>query len=346
MIKAHLRPYALPFRRSLTTAAGQFDERRGWLLILDDGAHRGLGDAACWPGFGSEDEAALKAALERACEEAPASSVEDMEAWLRAAELPVEARAAFDQASLELRAQSGGLPLSRALSPQARLFVRSHRVIEGRADLKPGDRVLKLKVGARPLAEDLPRLKAVRAAAPGLSLRLDANGAWGREQALESCRALAGLAPEWVEQPARGLEDLAWLRAQGLVPIAADEALSSPKALARALELDAADVYVLKPMFLGGLRRTLEAARVIQSRGRRVIVTHALESGVGRLGVLHLAAALPGPAEVHGLSRNLARDVIEQPNAVDGKVPVPQGPGLGRALLDPGSGIKAEEGGA
>ena len=63
--------------------------------------------------------------------------------------------------------------------------------------------------------------------------------------------------------------------------------------------------------------------------GVRVVVTCALESAVGRLGALHVAAALGGP--VSGLEAPLAEDVLSFPATVDGRISVPPGPGLGHS---------------
>ena len=50
--------------------------------------------------------------------------------------------------------------------------------------MSAGFQSLKLKVAARPLAEDLERVAAVRRAAPTpVALRLDANGGWSEAEA-------------------------------------------------------------------------------------------------------------------------------------------------------------------
>ena len=81
---------------------------------------------------------------------------------------------------------------------------------------------------------------------------------------------------------------------------------------------------VLKPAFLGGLITCYQLGQRILANKMAVCVTHALESDIGRLGALHLAAALNGDhAFVHGLS--LSRTVATP--ALD----IPAKPGLRRA---------------
>ena len=52
---AGVRPVTLRFARPVRTAQGEFTERRSVLLELHDAAgHAGFGEAAPWPGFGTE----------------------------------------------------------------------------------------------------------------------------------------------------------------------------------------------------------------------------------------------------------------------------------------------------
>jgi L-alanine-DL-glutamate epimerase-like enolase superfamily enzyme len=109
------------------------------------------------------------------------------------------------------------------------------------------------------------------------------------------------------------------------VAIAADESVRNLHQLEEVLRRDAADVVVLKPMLVGGPIMALEMARVCGQHGTPVLVTHALESDVGRAGSVHVAAALAGVCErrVCGVSSG----AWCQPTVV-----VPDEPGLGLTL--------------
>ncbi|MCB9537130.1 MAG: hypothetical protein H6704_12835 [Myxococcales bacterium] len=158
-----------------------------------------------------------------------------------------------------------------------------------------GARALKVKVGPDLDAADA-LLTALRAAAPGLALRVDANGAWTRDQAAAALDRLARHDLAWIEQPCPALADLAWLVARTAVPVAADESVVADAAGA----VEVAAVVVLKPAFLGAPLRTLSLAAEAARRGVGVCVTHALESPIGRAGALHVAAAL-ADGGVHGV---------------------------------------------
>src|SRR5439155_17101108 len=67
IVRARLQPYTLPLRDAWPSADGNVNDRRGWILALEDGSGRmGLGDAAPFPGFGLETHASAGAGLKLA----------------------------------------------------------------------------------------------------------------------------------------------------------------------------------------------------------------------------------------------------------------------------------------
>ncbi|HSN42600.1 MAG TPA: o-succinylbenzoate synthase [Propionibacteriaceae bacterium] len=193
-----------------------------------------------------------------------------------------------------------------------------------------GCRTAKIKVAepGQTLSDDLDRVEGVRdALGPGGKLRIDANGAWDVETAVDALRQLGRFGLEYAEQPCRTVTELATLRRdlarRGIsVPIAADESIrraGDPELVAK---LEAADIAVLKVQPLGGVRRCL---RLAETLGLPVVVSSALETSVGiRMG-LALAAALPELPYACGLNTVplLTDDVAMSPlAAVDGVIEV------------------------
>lgn len=190
-----------------------------------------------------------------------------------------------------------------------------------------GARTAKLKVAdpGSTLAEDAQRLEAVREAmGPDARLRIDANAAWTREEALAALpvldRAAGGL--EYAEQPCAELEDLAALRRALDIPLAADESVRRAEDPLRVARAEAADVLVMKVQPLGGVQRCLELA---EQTGLPVVVSSALESSVGLSAGLALAAALPELPHACGLGTAmlLTGDLVDRPlHASGGMLPV------------------------
>jgi L-alanine-DL-glutamate epimerase-like enolase superfamily enzyme len=265
-----------------------------------------------------------------------------------AGRVPVEVRHAVELSCLDLLAQHCGCSLAALLcrsagGPAAQVAMHTlvGDAVGAQAAVKAGATLLKLKLGRRTLDDDIGHVTAIAAAVgPAVKLRLDANGAWPLAVALQAAKLLAAFSPQWLEQPvaADAVEALAQVRRLGAVKIAADEAVHSAAGLQAVLAAAAADVVVLKPMFIGGLLRTRSLADVAAAQGVRCCLTHALESAVGRLGCAHLAAAQAAETLATGetpLGCGLgdpiaaAQDVAPGPQLHGAYCSLPSTPGLG-----------------
>lgn len=180
-------------------------------------------------------------------------------------------------------------------------------------------------------ADDIERVEAVRDALGPLGhVRVDANGGWSVDEAVSAIadlnRAAHGL--EYVEQPCASVEDLAAVRRRVDVPIAADESIRRADDPMRVVELEAADIAVLKVQPLGGVHACLQIAEQI---GLPVVVSSAVDTSIGLAAGLALAAALPDLPHACGLGTTslLAGDVVASPLVpINGMLPV------GRQSLD------------
>ena len=187
---------------------------------------------------------------------------------------------------------------------------------------------VKLKVAA---PDDVERVAELRdLLGPAVAIRVDANGAWDVDMAIDVIERLYRYDVELIEQPVATLDDLARVRRKVTVPIAVDESLRSLGDARDVERLDAADVIVLKVQPLGGVRAALAVA---DAAGLPAIVTSMLETSVGLAAGLALAAALPELPFACGLGTAalLAGDVVADPLVpVDGALalrrpaPVPE----------------------
>ncbi len=355
LVAARLHAYRLSLRTPIETAHERLGERLGLLLELesDDGV-RGFGDACPIAGFGLEDLARCDEVLARFAAALPGCAA-DREHTALLARLDVvapdarAARGALDSAILDLAARRDGVSFAERLAgdgpdtsrcsalPVATLVTGddlSALVASARSAAARGFETFKLKLGVRPLRDDLARVAALREAlGPAARLRVDANGAWSEPIATAALAGLSGLAVELIEQPvaAANLDAMARLCALGLVPIAADEAATSLESLERLLAARAADIIVLKPGALGGASRGLELARLARSRGCEVFVTSLLDSALGLAAAVQLASCLSGPRPADGLATSalFERDLAAGPCIEEGRLRVPTGPGLG-----------------
>ncbi|CAN5636898.1 o-succinylbenzoate synthase [soil metagenome] len=193
----------------------------------------------------------------------------------------------------------------------------------------PGARTAKVKVAepGQSLVDDVARVSAVRALIP--TVRVDANGGWSVAEAVAAAHALTADGPlEYLEQPCATLTELAEVRRQVTVAVAADESIRKASDPLAVVGAGAADIAVLKVAPLGGISKMLAIAAQI---GLPVVVSSALDSAVG-IGVgLTAAGALPTLRHACGLGTGglFVEDVAERAVAVDGRLPV------GPVLPDP-----------
>ena len=349
IVGASLTPFRLPMHWPLETARGVTRVREGLLVELREGGGlRGFGEAMPLPGFGLESLEEAHAALAAALPMLLGLEAEDLDANLaqaaRATLRAPSASAALDSALHDLAARSRNVSVSELLAPCSRepvavsalLAAKTPREVAqvARQAADAGYRTLKLKIAATSIDRDVARVERMRdIVGDDCALRLDANGGWEEASARDALRRLAPSLPEFVEQPvsAQAIECLARVRSDSPVPVAADEALCHEGGAKAVLAHRAADLLILKPAALGGLRAARDLAGEARRAGLRVVVTGFLDSAIGDAGALQLAAALRSPDHAAGLGgqKLFSDDLATIPEPQEGMRALPQAPGLG-----------------
>jgi O-succinylbenzoate synthase len=201
---------------------------------------------------------------------------------------------------------------------------------EVRGYVEDGYRRIKLKVEP---GWDLEPLAAVRAEfGPDLLLQVDANTAY----TIADLRHLARFDDFdllLIEQPfdEEDIESHRVLSRTIRTPVCLDESVVSAASAADAIRRGACSIVNIKAGRVGGY---LEAARVhavCQALGVPVWCGGMLETGLGRAANLALAS-LPGftlPGDTSASARYYREDITEPFVMVDGRLSVPQGPGVG-----------------
>lgn len=345
--------YRVPFRSPYTSARGASLHREAIVLeVTADNGLAGLGEAVLMPET-PEPLALLQAAMQLL---APNLINLEPHTWLATDDSDaaiMAVLAAIDVAICDLLASERGVSIANYLQAPARESVPVNALVTtpgpeasdaAHAAVSDGYRCIKLKVGMeRSLQAERSRVGSVRdAIGPDVSLRIDPNGSWSVDQAIEYINELSQYGIEYVEQPiAEGrIEDLARVQANVTVPIAADEDISSLGAAQAIIEAKAAQVLILKPSRLGGIRPCLEIIRRASAAGIRSNVTTSIETGIGTAACLQLAACLPLDAPASGLSTGMLLETdLATPllTPLDGLIRLPAAPGLGVRLSEAAS---------
>ena len=165
-----------------------------------------------------------------------------------------------------------------------------------------GFRCIKLKIGAIDWQKEIELIRYVRSCFPkeDLQLRVDANGAFSPEWAIDSLTELSKYDIHSIEQPIRQgqWDEMARLCKESPLAIALDEEMigvNDPKEKARLLDTIHPQYIVLKPTMHGGLSGTREWIDLANKQGINSWITSALESNIGLRSIALLAESVYGP---------------------------------------------------
>jgi D-galactarolactone cycloisomerase len=165
----------------------------------------------------------------------------------------------------------------------------------------------------------------------GSRIMLDVNCAWSPAEAAAMATSLSGDGLHWLEEPVWPPEDstgLAGTRQFG-IPIAAGENTAGRFGFTSLIDAGAIDIAQPSITKIGGVGEMLAVIELCRARG--VTVTpHCPYFGPGLIATLHIIAALVPEALVEVLWLDMeAHPFHDAVTPVGGRLPVPQGPGLG-----------------
>lgn len=346
--------FRVPIAEPIKVAFGTFRDRPAvYVRVIDADGTEGWGEAWCnWPAVGAEHRARLAADIgERLIGQTFAEPGDvfrtldrDLEVLvLQTGEIgPIaQALAGIDIAVWDLAARKRGQPLYRALgagpAETVPVYVTGINpdVPERFAAARQaeGHRAFKLKIGFGS-GLDRRNIEAMRAVlGPDAVLAVDANQALTLEPALALSREVAACNLHWLEEPLRvdaPADDWERLAASSPVRLAGGENL-------RGSELDAAVagrvLQVIQPDMTkwGGFTGNVPIAQAAVSGGKP-FCPHVFGGGIALIASLHLLAAVGGDGLLEfDCHPNAARELVVGPllPVRGGRVPVPQGPGLG-----------------
>lgn len=201
--------------------------------------------------------------------------------------------------------------------------------------------VFKLKIGKRPLREDLAHVAAItRAVGDRASIRVDVNQAWSLSDARSGLAGLQAIGVELAEQPIRigSLAALRSLTERYEIAVMADEQLQGPADAMAVAAARAADVFAVKIGQSGGLKRAAEVVAIGAAAGVGIYGGTMLEAGVSTAAAVQLFSTvehLDWGTELFG-PLLLKDEILAEPILYrDFGVHLPEGPGIG-VTLDPG----------
>ena len=339
-----IQPFSLPLIHPLSTASGTIDERDGFIIRIATDGVVGIGEAAPLDGW-TERKETCREELTRVA--AMAQHMNPRE--IRLNQAAPAARHGITLALMDAAAKIETLSLSEYLAgEQADVSVPVHAtigdesieetVIQAKQAIATGFQTIKVKVGGKSTQVDCERIQLLRdAVGPDVNIRLDANRAWTLDEARHIFTVAAEEAIEYIEEPlatpdSEAIKELSHYD----VCIAADESLSMHSGKFAIAEFEHYDVFILKPMILGGIDAAISVAKKAREHHIESVVSNTIDSSIARTAALHLAAALPDTTTA-GLATGdrLASDIGEEVTPVtDGRIALPMGAGIGIRPLE------------
>jgi len=179
----------------------------------------------------------------------------------------------------------------------------------------------------------VPEVKAAReAAGAGVPLMVDTNCPWSVREAIEMSLAFEPYDPLWVEEPVWPPENvvgLAEVRNATGMAVAAGENVGNFADFQRLFEADAVTYAQPSVTKMGGISEMRKVITLAEAYGVEV-VPHSPYFGPGLIASVHVLASLPHETTVERFYCDFAENPLgERINPKDGRIAVPQEPGLG-----------------
>lgn len=295
----------LHFKQPAGTSRGVYTTRRIWLLTVEHDGRTAIGECAPLPQLSCDDIPDYEAVLRRFCDiiEAtgtiPYDEMRNYPSMLFGVETALAQLSRTDGLLYDTPFSHGeeGIPINGLV------WMGTHDEMLSRLKekLALGFRCVKLKIGAIDFAKELDLIQHIRKhfSREEVELRVDANGGFTPDVALERLQELARYDIHSIEQPimAHQWSEMAQLCQLSPLPIALDEELigvNSTDEKIRLLDTIKPQYIILKPSLHGGVAGTREWIALANERGIGSWITSALESNIGLNAIAQLAANIYG----------------------------------------------------
>ena len=295
----------LHFKQPAGTSRGVYTTRRIWLLTVEHGGRTAIGECAPLPQLSCDDIPDYEAVLRRFCDVIettgviPYDEMRNYPSMLFGVETALAQLSRTDGLLYDTPFSHGeeGIPINGLV------WMGTHDEMLSRLKekLALGFRCVKLKIGAIDFAKELDLIQHIRKhfSREEVELRVDANGGFTPDVALERLQELARYDIHSIEQPimAHQWSEMAQLCQLSPLPIALDEELigvNSTDEKIRLLDTIKPQYIILKPSLHGGVAGTREWIALANERGIGSWITSALESNIGLNAIAQLAADIYG----------------------------------------------------
>ena len=310
MLVSDFHYYPLDFKRPSGTSRGILTKKEAWFVRIWDDSNpnvKGIGECSIIRGLSPDDRINYEDKIKEVCE-----NINRLETYFDTdlMEWP-SIHFGFEMALKDLK--NGGKRLlfhsdftdAKASIPiNGLVWMGDKTYMQNQVQEKidAGFNCIKLKIGAINFDEEIAILKSIREkfSSDQIEIRVDANGAFHPEEALNKLKTLAKLEIHSIEQPIRAgnWEAMAKLCKETPLPIALDEELIGVYKLEDKIKLIKQiqpQYIILKPSLVGGFKGSQEWIDIADKQNIPWWMTSALESNIGLNAIAQWAYTLNNP---------------------------------------------------
>lgn len=292
-MKATYHKYILQFKRPSGTSRGVMTEKETWFIILEKDGKKGIGECGILRGLSVDDRPDYEEKLQWTCDNIHLGETQLWEALIEFPSIQFGVEMAFQSLRSEthfLLFPSEFTSGEKSIEINGLVWMGSASFMKQQIEEKLADgfRCVKLKIGAIDFDKELQLLGYIRQyfSPEQVEIRVDANGAFNVDLALDKLIQLSEFKLHSIEQPIQknNTDSMAELCKSSPIPIALDEeligvfSLEEKEALLQKIK---PQYIILKPSFIGGFRGTNEWISLAEKYKIGWWITSALESNIG-----------------------------------------------------------------
>jgi len=301
MIKANYHRYLLDFKTPSGTSRGVLTQKETWFLVLEHNGCKGIGECGLFRGLSCDDTPEYQQKLAWVCKHINKGVTYLLAQLIDYPSIQFGVEQAFKSLTSlthplelwgsEFTKSEQSIPINGLVWMGSKDFIKA----QIKEKISAGFTCIKLKIGALDFETEYQLLKDIRSefSKEDIELRVDANGAFSADEALEKLKRLSTLDLHSIEQPIKQgqIEAMQVLCAKSPLAIALDEELIGVNTLASRTHLLSEinpQYIILKPSLIGGFSGSKEWMRLADSKNIKYWITSALESNVGLSAIAQL----------------------------------------------------------
>lgn len=323
MKKAFWKKHILNFTQNRGTSRGVLKTKPSYFLILQEDNKTYIGECGILPSLSYDDKPEYEEKLDEVVRALNHNlPLPDLNAW-PSIKCGVEMLLLHKKGkSLDNLFDTPFTRENKGIEINGLIWMADEKTMleEIKTKLKSGFTCIKLKIGAIDFDSELSLLKFIRKhySSQEVIIRVDANGAFSANEALEKLNRLAPLEIHSIEQPIRQgqWQEMAQLCLETPIPIALDEELIGLTTFAERLNMIQTikpQAIILKPSLVGGFEICDEWIDLAQQNNAFWWATSALESNIG-LNAIAQYTASKNPEIAQGLGTGmLYENNVESP---------------------------------